>query len=145
MSIVTSREQRRQLARDNAKLPARLHPVPIHEWPATQRESRFAPTEVWRSRDFLVQVYEELAHGVVCRLSVLRTTLDPKAGRWVDGITWDELQRVKAECGFDDNDAVEVYPRDRDVVNVANLRHLWVLAEPVPFAWRSLPAGRSER
>jgi hypothetical protein len=46
------------------------------------------------------------------------------------------LQRLKAECGYADRDAVEVYPRERDVVNVANLRHLWVMREPLAFAWR---------
>ena len=28
------------------------------------------------------------------------------------------------------------YPADRDVVNVASLRHLWVLDEPPTYAWR---------
>jgi hypothetical protein len=33
-------------------------------------------------------------------------------------------------------DAVEVYPPAGDVVNVANMRHLWVLRDRLPFAWR---------
>jgi len=36
----------------------------------------------------------------------------------------------------DDADAIEIFPADMDVVNVANMRHLWVMAEPVEFAWR---------
>lgn len=44
-----------------------------------------------------------------------------------DGITWDDLQWLKAAVGFGDREAVEVFPRDCDVVNVANMRHLWVL------------------
>lgn len=128
--IITSREQRRQLARDNAKLPTTLAKIPRHEWPNPS-----APQlEVWRSRDFLVQVFAG-SGPCKCRLSINRTTLG-KAGRWVEGISWDELQRLKRECGFANFDAVEVYPRDRDVVNVANMRHLWVLHEPLPFAWR---------
>jgi hypothetical protein len=82
-----------------------------------------------------VQEYAEAA-PVLVRLSVLRTTLDPKVGRWVDGITWDELQSIKAQCGYGQHDALELYPIDSDVVNVANLRHLWVMASPVSFAWR---------
>ena len=31
---------------------------------------------------------------------------------------------------------MEVYPRTADLVNVANMRHLWVLPELLPFAWR---------
>lgn len=134
MTIVTTREQRRELARQNAKLPLTLQLVPRHEWP---EHLQSAPIRrVWRSRSYLVQEYIEAA-PVSVRLSILRTTLDPQAGRWVDGITWDELQRIKREVGYGDRDAVEIYPADRDVVNVANLRHLWVLAEPVPFAWRA--------
>lgn len=133
MSIVTTRAQRRELERQNAKMPLQLREVPRAEWPL---ESQRGPiSRVWRSRDFLVQEYAE-REPVLVRLSVLRTTLDPKAGRWVDGITWDELQRLKAECGYGSHDALELYPPDRDVVNVANLRHLWVMREPVPFAWR---------
>jgi hypothetical protein len=37
--------------------------------------------------------------------------------------------------GFGAADALEVYPRDGDVVNVANIRHLWVLRDPLPWAW----------
>lgn len=53
----------------------------------------------------------------------------------MDGITWDELQALKRQCGFGDRFAVEVYPADLDVVNVGNLRHLWVLQGALPFAW----------
>lgn len=132
--IVTTREQRRQLERDNAKLPVHLVPVPEREWPGGfQGEDR--PRRVWRSRGFLVQEFFA-PPPARARLSILRTTLDPKVGRWVDGITWDELQRLKTECGYGDFDAVEVYPCNRDIVNVANLRHLWVLDEKLTFAWR---------
>ena len=133
MSIVTTRAQRRELERQNAKMPRELRLVPREEWPLEHQRGPIL--RVWRSRDFLVQEYAEPA-PVLVRLSVLRTTLDSKAGRWVDGITWDELQGVKAECGYGDADALELYPMAADVVNVANLRHLWVMREPVAFAWR---------
>jgi hypothetical protein len=134
MSIVTTREQRRELERQNAKMPRELRLVPREEWPLEHRRGLIL--RVWRSRDFLVQEYDEPA-PVLVRLSVLRTTLNPKLGRWVDGITWDELQRIKAECGYGQHDALELYPPDSDVVNVANLRHLWVMRELQTFAWRS--------
>lgn len=73
-------------------------------------------------------------HESMRRLSVLRVTT--QKDDWADEITWDQLQRVKRECGFGEVDAVEVYPRDSDVVNVANIRHLWLMDEPVAFAWR---------
>ncbi len=133
MTIVTTRAQRRELERQNAKMPRELRLVPREEWPLECQRGRIL--RVWRSRDFLVQEYAE-ADPVLVRLSVLRTTLDPKLGRWVDGITWDELQGIKAECGYGQHDALELYPPDSDVVNVANLRHLWVMRELQSFAWR---------
>lgn len=136
MSIITTRAQRRELARINAKMPTTLQEIPRHEWPARpDRDTTLV--RVLRSRDFLVQIYTEDGPAE-CRLSVLRTTL--AGDRWQDGITWDELQRLKAEAGFADRDALEVYPAARDVVNVANIRHIWIMREPVSFAWRRRPA-----
>ena len=130
MVIKATRAQRRQLELDNTKLPAALREVPHDEWPSLTRK----PLRVWRSRDFLVQ--EFIANKpAMTRLSICRTKL--KGDRWQDGITWDDLQRLKRECGYGDVDAIEVFPADADVVNVANMRHLWVMAEPIRFAWRA--------
>lgn len=56
---------------------------------------------------------------------------------WIDGITWDDLFWLKNQVGYADFDAVELYPRKNDIVNVSNIRHLWVFKEPVNFAWRA--------
>lgn len=129
MSIITTRAQRRQMARDNAKQPSVLAEVPRHLWPDPGAQQ----LRVLRSREFLVQEFHEPAPAHV-RLSINRTSMD--GDRWSDGISWEELQRIKAECGYAEMDAVEVYPPWFDEVNVANMRHLWVLREPLPFAWR---------
>lgn len=129
--IQTTREQRRALERANAKLSTVLEMVPHSEWPSYPAKL----IEVWRSRNFLVQVFKEGQD--VTRLSICRTKVNTSAGRWEEGISWEELQQLKRECGYGGLDAVEVYPADRDVVNVANMRHLWIMAEPLPFAWRS--------
>jgi hypothetical protein len=123
-----SRNQRRQLEKENAKQPLTLQQIPRSQWPDLPRP----PKEVWRSRDYLVQVYDE--GGGIERISVSSTTLQGE--RWADGITWDSLMLLKRQCGRGDRDALEVYPADRDIVNVANMRHLWLPAEPVAFAWR---------
>lgn len=131
--IQSTRAQRRQLARDNAELPDAMLYVPQEAWPILSGGP--APVAVFRSRRFLAQIYA--APGGMFRVSVCATTLSP-GGRWEDGITWDDLQRIKREVGFGTRDAVEVYPSDLDVVNVANMRHLWVMpaSERLPFAWR---------
>jgi len=90
------------------------------------------PLRVWRSRDFLVQLCRDPSGKE--RLSINRTAID-STGRWKDGIRWEELQRLKAEAGFGDVQAVEIYPSNEDVVNDANIRHLFLMREPLPFAW----------
>lgn len=102
--------------------------LPRDQWP-------YEPAglaEVWRSKEFLVQIYDE--GGGVERMSVCRTRRD--GDRWADQIAWDELQRLKREVGRGDRDAFEIYPADIDVVNVANMRHLWLPVTPIGLAWR---------
>ncbi|GMG89621.1 hypothetical protein Cmtc_18980 [Cupriavidus sp. TKC] len=131
----TTREERRAMERENAKHPKTLAPVDgwQHSW---NRPDRLI--EVWRSRDFLVQVFTE-GDGIV-RASVNRTTVDARSDRWHDGIAWDELQRIKREIGRGHLDAVEAFPADRDVVNVANMRHLFIFDTPLPYVWRKKSA-----
>ncbi len=129
MGILATRAQRRKLKLDNAKQPAALREVPREQWP-----NPYAPQlRVWRSKDFLVQEFYAAAPAKI-RLSVCRTTL--LGDRWQDGITWDDLQRLKRKCGYGNADAIEIFPADTDVVNVANMRHLWIMADPVTCAWR---------
>ena len=95
--------------------------------------ARGAPVKAWRSAEFCVQEFQEA--GGVIRLSINRTHVDPTNLRWVDGISWDDLQRLKGEAGYADREAVEVYPPDRCVVDVANIRHLWILPARMPLSW----------
>lgn len=106
----------------------KLKKVPQHKWPHVPAGLR----EVWKSKKFLVQIYA--ASNDMERMTVCRT--EQAGDRFKDGITWDDLQRLKDECGRGDFDALELYPRNRDLVNVANMRHLWIMAEPVSFGWR---------
>jgi hypothetical protein len=41
------------------------------------------------------------------------------------GISWDDLQAIKEEY-FPGSMAIEVYPPGDDVVDEANIRHLWI-------------------
>lgn len=112
--------------------PGAFREVTRDEWPP------FAPASlvrVLRSRRLLVQVHVEPES--VVRLSVCRVEVDRRRGRWREGIPWEELMAVKAAAGYAECDAVEVFPAERDVVNVANMRHLWIPPTPIPFAWRA--------
>jgi hypothetical protein len=44
-------------------------------------------------------------------------------------ISWDQLQAIKNAIWGADARAVEVYPRQGDLVNSGNFRHLWRLGE----------------
>lgn len=128
---MTTREQRRQLVRDNAKQPAILTEVAKANWPDTSWMTP-QPTRVWRSQRYLAVEYPAPAPALV-RLSIQTTIL--VAEDWADGLRWDQLQQIKRECGYGSYDAVEVYPADADIVNVANMRHLWIMAVPLTFKW----------
>lgn len=54
---------------------------------------------------------------------------------WADGLTWDELQAIKRDVGFGDWYGFEIYPPDQQVVNAANIRHLWISPEPFGIGW----------
>ncbi len=127
---MSTRHVRQLMKKENARRPMGLVPIPKSKWPEDRFDTR--RIGVWRSREFLVQAFDE-GEGVI-RLSVNRTTLLPD-GNWADGISWDDLQRLKGEAGFGDAFAVEIYPENCNVVNVSNMRHLWILLERLPFAW----------
>ena len=80
--------------------------------------------ESWRSKKFVLVVYA--INENIERISINRADFNKDFTRWNDKISWDDLQRLKAECGRGHLEAVEVYPADKDIVNVANIRHIWV-------------------
>lgn len=127
---MATRTERRLAKKQAAKYPSRLQEVPRYMWPSEDGlGNRF---NVWLSRDYLVQGFD--GPGGVLRLTVCSTT--PTADSWADGLTWDELMEIKRQCGFADWVAVELYPDDSNIVNVANMRHLWLLREAPAFMWR---------
>lgn len=126
-----SREQLRAMERENKRYPVeRLVEIPREDWPVCSPKM----IRALRNRDFLVQVFAE--DNEVLRLSIQRCAFDRASGRWVDGITWDDLQHLKTLAGYGDKPALEVFPPDGDVVNVANIRHLWIVPLAPEFMWR---------
>ncbi len=111
--------------------PVALKLIPEKDWPPLTKKAQKIFTskisEVWRNRKFMVLVYPE-KDGIE-RLTCFRTLMKDDGSRFVDGITWDELQALKNECGRGDRWAMEIYPAEAKIVNVSNMRHLWVLPE----------------
>ena len=122
-----NRKQRRALAAENLRYADEFVPIPRSDWPLGSPRGL---VKVWRSRDFLVQLY---GHEAAPRISVNRTSV--KGERFTDEISWDELQRIKSGVGFGDKCAVEIFPPDANVINVANMRHLWLVPCP-EYMWR---------
>ena len=105
--------------------------VPKLAWVVnTNHESEERRIKVFLSVGFLVQVFDE---ETSTRLSINRT--QRRNGKWVDLITWDELQEIKNAIGYGNSYAIEIYPPDDEVVNVANMRHLWIPKEKINIGW----------
>jgi hypothetical protein len=123
---------KRQYLRDESrKFSASLVEIPCNS-PLAELYPSKAPKRAWRSREFLVQLFHDPSG--LKRLSINRAEINSEGG-WKDGITWDELQRLKNEAGFGEVQAIEFYPPDADLVYDANIRHLWLMFEPLTFAW----------
>lgn len=129
-----NRAQRRALAKNEKKLFAanftdELTPIEPGSPFFPYTSAKDALLKVYQSRKFRVRIWDEAAHPTVkCRISIER--IDYAGGqRQQDGISWDELQDIKNKVGFADYCAVEVFPPENRVINLANARHLWVLHE----------------
>jgi len=128
-------ERRRQIAEQHKyadSLPedltlARSDPEAIKD------ASGARPFAIYRSRYYLVQMFAEADPNII-RLSICRSKIG-QDGRWLDGLSWDELQSIKSAVGYGDFQAFEVYPADSKVIDVANMRHLWVMQQPIPLGW----------
>lgn len=122
--------KRKYLYKENRNWPTHLVDVPKSDWP--EERGQYTRSRVMRSRYWLVQ--QDTAPSGFVRLAINRTTLGDD-GMWEEDITWDELMTVKREAGFGDQWAVEVCPPDNAIVNVANIRWLWILPAKPPFTF----------
>lgn len=118
----------------NAEAGKNFVEIPEFEVPDNLRSHL---VKAWRNNQFLAALY--LDSCGYTRISVNRTSVKGftknNHPQWQDGISWDELMQIKSAIGFGDRWAVECYPPDSEVINVANLRHLWLLPESPEFGW----------
>lgn len=121
------------IEKENQKYQDHFVDLPKSEWLPKTAHMSVVPFRVARNRRFVVQLSK---HDGAIKITVNRTAID-ESGRWEENITWDELQSIKDSLGYQDFDAVEVFPKTKDIVNVANMRHLWVLTKhDLKFIWR---------
>lgn len=126
---------KRHLYKANRLFGDKFEQIPVHLWPSEEFAAHGRRLRVWRNKDFLVQEFDEFRNGkFVRRISVNRTMIDDR-GSWLDGITWDQLQMIKNEIGYRTAWAVEIFPPFDHVVNVANMRHLWIVDQKPDVAW----------
>jgi len=131
---ITNKEikaKKKFLLEQNRQFSTEFKELPVSYYTANMVN---APVKAFRNKSFLVQIFTFEGYT---RLSINRTEIDNN-GNWVDGITWDELQMIKNSVGFSNYDAVEVYPAEKNLVNVSNMRHLWIMDKPLPFIWRKI-------
>jgi len=120
------------LREQNKAYGALFSPIPRESWPKGFLDLTVIPDAVCRNRSYLVQIFPEMDGAR--RISVFRTMID-NSGKWEDGMTWDDLMWIKAAIGYQDRWAVEIYPPADATVNVANMRHIWLIADKPSYAW----------
>ena len=81
------------------------------------REVHTAWTNGWLSVS--VRTIKETSLGIPVEHAFIRTAM-------CDELTWAEKQRVKNEIFGKDRMAIEVYPRVDDLVDAADIYHIWV-------------------
>jgi len=114
--------------------------IPKEKWIQLVISTRSTLVKAFKNRDFLVQVYED--NTGYTRLSINRTKqigFNRDGGPlWKDGITWDQLYSIKNSLGYENQWVVECYPPEDLLINVANMRHLFVLNEKPKFGWHKI-------
>ena len=101
------------------------------KWPSHNQKNLW---KVYRSKNYFIQVFKEAGN---IRITVNKTahSFDSDGNpAWEDNISWDDIQEIKNRIGFASEWAVECYPPKDKVVNVANMRHIWIIPTP-DFGW----------
>lgn len=80
---------------------------------------------------YWVQIYENLTDlGAVYQMMIGRHDHREIC------VPWGHLQKIKNDLGYEDRDAIECFPRTGHLVDVENIRHLWIMP-----AGKGLPFG----
>ena len=111
-----------------------VDPALFEQYPAVRNVKRVLANDFYIVQFFDVATDIGLVEHLMIR-SVKNAAAGPGGGRG-DEPPWRDLQRIKDELVGEDLEAVQVCPRKRDVMDQADMFHLWVLP-----ADRALPFG----
>lgn len=125
-------------------------------------ERRFRDTGIWGKWETISLMPGQVGKGgfastfTACHRNRVFSVLDRQAEAGVrhlaisslSGVrpTWPEMQRIKNELAGEDATAIEVYPPQANVVDEADMFHIWVLRGKLPFGLHKgmhLPGLRS--
>ena len=119
------------IAENNRKYTDKFVEIPREELD----DKSFPPKRACRNNRYMAYLYEDYTNGYL-RLCVQRTTINDD-GTYEDGISWDKIQEIKRLVGFGDWWGLEVFPADDHLINVSNIRHIWLFKERPSFAWNN--------
>jgi hypothetical protein len=81
------------------------------------------PDQVFQNNVYIVQIFNHsCSWGMVKRAMIRRNDELPEHN-------WSKIQRIKNEVFGEDAVALEVYPKQRNLIDVANIYWLWILPE----------------
>jgi hypothetical protein len=113
--------------------------APKKDWLVATGKHRPDRLAAWGSEDYTVQCFY-VGDGII-RLAINRSQMILSPRYFADGITWEQLIGITRAIGYGDRWGVELYPPKRHVLNVMNVRHLWLFLNdpPLPLAAFGLP------
>lgn len=109
---------------------------------ADEGDSDGRPLRCWRSRDYSA-CCSATKPADCCDWPSRASSSTNTRSNTATASAGDALQQIKNETMGTDVWAVECYPPQHLVQNVANMRHLWILEEPPAFGWK-IPTGEPE-
>ena len=127
----------RHIQKHHLPYPQKLTPIVREEFPQAGKFGILAQIliDCWVNRYFMVQhlahsnsEYPDMVHLAINRIK-------RNQHGWLENISWDDLNSIKQELGYGDWWGIEIYPEDAKLVNVANLRHLWILPKRLNIGW----------
>lgn len=81
------------------------------------------PDRIWQNNIYIVQVFLEVNEwGLMEKTMIRRNDTAPIHD-------WKVFQRIKNEIFGEERTALEVYPRESNLIDVANIYWLWVLPD----------------